>query len=464
MSVRLYSQDGKITVFGFKKTYAVHLLTPNPRKMNKNSTCPGKYFLLTLILLTLLSSTRAQSVPKLKFRQPILVAGTAGMVGATYQFANVTAGVDAFVRIEDINNGAILVNIDDSIIGYYDAWQPTVGGPNAAGSSYIKWNIDFKTTGGAVYTFAKVDAAAIDVDGDNANISEFVGVNGQSSYDVPNQIPTLLNVTSLPDTDNVYHDDPSLNNLWAFGPVTNRADIDTSSEDVRVNYHFLNTSKVKIYTGSTVRAPGGALNRYHSIYFMDIAGRSINVLPVTYRTFDATLNNNAVNLFWIMEAQKGNDHFEVERSFDQATFSTVAIILGAPSNSNQYSFKDASPELLNHAVIYYRLKQVDADGKFTYSAVKAIRVNAAISKAFVQVSPNPYLDKLNVNFVSDAAGKAEVRLVAASGNLVKIVSASITRGYNNLQLQDLQSQAAGLYVANIIINGKVVSSLKVIKQ
>jgi len=154
----------------------------------------------------------------------------------------------------------------------------------------------------------------------------------------------------------------------------------------------------------------------------------------------------------------------VERSFDQATFSTVAIILGAPSNSNQYSFKDASPELLNHAVIYYRLKQVDADGKFTYSAVKAIRVNAAISKAFVQVSPNPYLDKLNVNFVSDAAGKAEVRLVAASGNLVKIVSASITRGYNNLQLQDLQSQAAGLYVANIIINGKVVSSLKVIKQ
>ena len=174
------------------------------------------------------------------------------MVGATYEFANVTSGVDAFVRIEDINNGAILVNIDDSTIGYYDAWQPTVGGPNVAGSSYIKWNIDFKTSAGSAYVFATVDAAAIDVDGDNASISEFVGVNGQSSYDVPTQIPTLLTITSLSDTDNVNRDDPSPTNLWAFGPVTNRADIDTSSEDVRINYHFINTSKIKFYTGSTV--------------------------------------------------------------------------------------------------------------------------------------------------------------------------------------------------------------------
>ncbi|MEO6221589.1 MAG: hypothetical protein ABIO81_14245, partial [Ginsengibacter sp.] len=197
-------------------------------------------------LLTI--SIQAQSVPKLKFRQSQVVSGIEGMVGATYKFANVISGVDAFVRIEDINNGAILVNIDDSTIGYYDAWQPTVGGPNAVGSSYIKWDIEFKTSAGAAYLFAIVDAAAIDVDGDNASISEFVGVNGQSSYDVPTLIPTLLDVMSLSDTDNVYGDDPSINNLWAFGPVTYRPAIDTSSEDVRINYHFTNTTKIKFYT------------------------------------------------------------------------------------------------------------------------------------------------------------------------------------------------------------------------
>ena len=184
-----------------------------------------------------------------------------------------------------------------------------------------------------------------------------------------------------------------------------------------------------------------------------------SVLPVTYRTFDATLNNNTVNLSWITDAQTGNDHFEVERSFDQTNFSTAGIVLGAQSHnsiSNQYSFKDGAPELLNHTVIYYRLKQVDADGKFTYSVVKIVRIDTAVTvtKAFAQVSPNPYMDKLNVNFVSDASGTAEVRLTGASGNLVKITTSSITKGYNNIQLQDLQAQAPGLYIATIVINGK----------
>jgi hypothetical protein len=424
-------------------------------------------FLITIVTFFFISFSQAQTAPKLKFRQPQLVAGIDKKVGATYKFRNVTAGVDAFVRIEDINNGAILVNIDDSVVGYYDAWQPTVGGPNVLGTSYIKWNIDFKTTAGLVYTFAKVDAAAIDVDGDNSGTAEFVGVNGQSSYDIPSQIPTLLTIKILSDTDNVYGDDPSPMNLWAFGPVTNRADIDTSSEDVRINYHFINSSKVKFYTGSTVSVPGGALNRYHSIYFLDITAKVISVLPVTYRAFDAILNNNVVNVAWITDVQTGNDHFEVERSFDQTNFSTIGIILGAQhtdGNSSQYSFKDGAQELQNHTVIYYRLKQVDTDGKFTYSVVKLVRMNTVVTKAFVQVSPNPYMDRLNVNFVSDASGKAEVRLTGASGNLVKSSASLIAKGYNNIQLQDLQSQAAGLYVATIIINGKAVASLKVIKQ
>ena len=120
--------------------------------MTKNSTLLLKCFLLTITTLFFLLTARADHgqnpAPKLKFRQPQLVSGINGAVGATYKFASVTTGVDAFITIEDINNGAILVNIDDSTIGYYDAWQPTVGGPNVAGTSYIKWSIEFKKTDG----------------------------------------------------------------------------------------------------------------------------------------------------------------------------------------------------------------------------------------------------------------------------------------------------------------------------
>jgi hypothetical protein len=55
-----------------------------------------------------------------------------------YKFSNVIPGVDAFVKIENIVNAATLVNIDDSTLGYYNAWQPTVGGAGTYGFSYIK--------------------------------------------------------------------------------------------------------------------------------------------------------------------------------------------------------------------------------------------------------------------------------------------------------------------------------------
>ena len=64
---------------------------------------------------------------------------------------------------------------------------------------------------------------------------------------------------------------------------------------------------------------------------------------------------------------------EVERSFDQNNFSTAAFILGAQSSNNdlsQYSFTDEAKGIMNHNIIYYRLKQVDINGSFSYSSIK----------------------------------------------------------------------------------------------
>ena len=429
---------------------------------------------LTLRNLTILiictfffpSLTNAQAVsPKLKFSSPVLVSGTAGQKKATYKFSNVISGVDAFVKIESIKNGATLTNIDDSTLGYYDAWQPVIGGPGTPGLSYIKWAIEFKTTSGSEYKFPVMDLTAVDVDGDNSRVREFIDMNGQSSADVPTIIPTLLNLSNTSNDDNEEGDDDSQENLHALAPVSNRVGIDTASLDVKINYHFSNKSKFKVSLGSQVDGTTGAVatDRYNSLYFMSTSNVLI-VLPVTYRVFDATVNNNKVNLSWITDLETLNNHFEIERSFDQTNFSTIAIILAGQSDntSNQYNFVDASAEVASHKVMYYRLKQIDANGKFNYSEVKMARI-ATVTKATVQIFPNPFMDKLNVNFVSDATGKAEVRLINAGGNIIKVVTSLITKGFNTVQLQDLNSQAPGVYIANIINNGQVVASLKVIK-
>jgi hypothetical protein len=447
--------------------------------MHKNSTLVGKYIIMLAASALFSFSTQAQipqtetTSPKLRFASPVLVSGTGGQLNATYKFSDVIPGVDAFVKIEKINNGAKLVNIDDSTLGYYNAWQPTVGGPGTYGSSSITWSIAFKTTSGSGYTFPIMDLTAVDIDGDNQRVREFIDMEGQSSWDVPTVVPTLLSISYInsPGSENENdNQNGSSTVLHVLGPVTNRTDIDTASLDVKMNYHFLNQSNLTVTIGSQVdnngTTGGIATDRYSSLYFKSTSN-AIKLLAVAYRAFDVTLNNNKVNLLWITGVETGSDYFEVERSFDQTNFSTIGMILGAQSNnsiSNQYSFKDDSPELLKHTVIYYRLKDVNPDGKFTYSVVKTVRINAMAAKPFVKASPNPYIDKLNINFVSDVTGKGEVRLISASGNLVKITASSITKGYNNILLQDLQSQAPGLYIANIMINDKVVASVKVLKQ
>ncbi len=437
--------------------------------MNKNSTLVGKCITVLTILTFLSSSIKAQITPKLKFNSPVLVAGTDGQIGATYKFSNVITNIDAYVTIEDIVNGAVLKNIDNTSTGYYDAWQPTVGGPGTYGSSYIKWDVKFDSAG-TPHKFSTLYASAIDVDGDNVRVREFIGVNGQSSYTVPTQIPSLLTLNTTKDTDNITGTDASDSNLIALGPVVNRIGIDTLSEDVRINFNFANKSEFKIYTGSEVDNNGNtgaiATDRFHCIYFADITG-IYSILPVTYQNFNAILNNNKVDLTWTTSAET-TDHFEVERSFDHANFTTVGLILGAQSQIkgvDQFNVEDKSQEISNHAVVYYRLKQEDATGSITYSSVKMVRIsNAMEQKVSIQVMPNPYMDKLNINFISNKSGKAEIRMISVAGTVIKKTATEINKGSNTISLQDLSSQIPGIYVVSIVVNGELIGSQKIIKN
>lgn len=208
-------------------------------------------------------------------------------------------------------------------------------------------------------------------------------------------------------------------------------------------------------------------------YFFSLSTKAQPLTPelkivqsqVTYHSFEAIAVKNKVNLSWLTEPEKTNDHFEVERSYDQKEFTTIGIILGAENpdaSLSQYDFRDGEPGLTAHNEVYYRLKYFDAAENFSYSIIKKVVMN--IPKMNVQVMPNPYMDKLNVTFSSDAGGTAEVRLLSISGSLVKKIQSTIAPGYTTLRLKDLNSQAPGLYIVDVVVNGKVLVSQKIIKQ
>ena len=222
--------------------------------------------------------------PSLVFRNPQLVSGTGGQVNAIYKFSNVTPGADAYIRIDSLVGGAKLVNMDVTSFGYQDAWQPQVGGPSLplGNKSYIRWEITFKATGTPdAYYFNCFSLSAVDIDGDNVGIQEFIEAFNVSNYNY--LLPTVLTLSQ------------SGNSVTALGPVDNRKDIDTLADDTRIRFDYSGVNKIVIRTGAMVnpfpRSGTLSTDRYNCLYFKSISSNR-STLPVKFIDFKAGLKEN----------------------------------------------------------------------------------------------------------------------------------------------------------------------------
>ena len=438
-------------------------LKPQTTKKMKTFTTITKAFYALIILALTTTTVKSQcSAPDLSFKNPTLYSGVAGQKNAKYKFPSVYPGVDAYISIVDIVGGAKLTNIDDVVNGYGDAWQPVVDRPSSPlnNMSYINWQIDFCTSVTVVpYTFYCFTLSAIDIDGDGSKIREFIEAQGPITYNT--KLTTLLTVTTGADY------------VRGMGPVTTKTGIDTSAWDTNINFNYNNLSSVRVKTGAKVQATGGSSSdpRLNCIFFRKIGNPAAfsaitTPLPVKYTSFDATVKNTTVSLNWNTQMEVNSNHFEVERSFDSRNFSTLAMVLDAYSangNNKSYKYKDNGAELAGKAVVYYRIKQVDADGKATYSTVLSVRLQSK-SGVTMQVSPNPFMEKLTVRFESAAAGNAEVRIVNMTGQTIASKQTIIGEGYNNLQVEGLNKLSSGMYVAQVYVNGVIVDTQKVIRN
>ncbi len=112
-------------------------------------------------------------------------------------------------------------------------------------------------------------------------------------------------------------------------------------------------------------------------------GLSIN-LPISLISFEAEKNNRVVDLTWITETETNNAFFELEHSADGFRYEPIYKVDGA-GFSDQRIYYDFSHQFPVNGYNYYRLKQVDFDGRLSYSKVIEIRFN---SKGIYQLMPN----------------------------------------------------------------------------
>jgi hypothetical protein len=134
-----------------------------------------------------------------------------------------------------------------------------------------------------------------------------------------------------------------------------------------------------------------ATGSYNNLYAAVLAVTGIN-LPIALSTFQARSEEGGILITWKVSSELNNDYMAIEKSRDGLQFQEIGRVKGrgTATSAFTYSFVDAHPL---SSINYYRLKQVDTDGKFTYS--KTITAN---SDGFIQlyVYPNPVSERIFV--------------------------------------------------------------------
>lgn len=176
------------------------------------------------------------------------------------------------------------------------------------------------------------------------------------------------------------------------------------------------------------------------------------VLPILLSSFNTTIKQNAVLLTWQTANEINNDYFSVERSNNGTNGFTAIATVKSKGNSTQtqfYSFEDSKPVI---GMNYYRLKQVDKDGKITQSKTLPIDF-AKISK--VKVFPNPVKTLLNVEGL---VGPTTLSIIDMNGKTL-----TSTKTTYNIYSLNVRILPAGTYYLQIICEHKI-ESLKFIKE
>ena len=182
--------------------------------------------------------------------------------------------------------------------------------------------------------------------------------------------------------------------------------------------------------------------RDESIRFSDISIEELSTLPVTLTSFTAKKEAKAIELKWNTASEQNNSHFDVQRSADGVTFSNLGKVNGAGNSTAPlaYYFKDNSPA---SGTNYYRLSQVDFDGKTTLS--NPVSVNLGFGKSTMQVYALPNSSNVIVNILTGQASKGQIIIYSVNGQKVCEIAVSLGKGNNDISV-NLISADKGIFI------------------
>ncbi|WP_221389919.1 T9SS type A sorting domain-containing protein [Dyadobacter sp. NIV53] len=204
-------------------------------------------------------------------------------------------------------------------------------------------------------------------------------------------------------------------------------------------------------SGISFRIYGNNASTYLGVLYFDqivINGTvTSTVLPVSLTYFNARLLEKNVHLSWETAWEKNSKEFVIERSTDLFEFTSIGSITagGDASGRLQYNFVDDNPV---SGVSYYRIKMVDKDANYNYSATRDIIIRS--DSDALQVYPNP-VSANQIRIFKNNIDPDALLLTNLTGQNITFTVADFESNF--LTLLPAQPLPSGLYILSIFKNG-----------
>lgn len=331
--------------------------------------------------------------------------------------------------------------------------------PNGNGDNIVQGNL---TVAGTLTTGGNLDingGAAVFQSGATANIGTLDGVAPPADTDDitvfgGGSLTIESGATVNVDDDVIVGVAPS-----SAGTITVDGTLNVADDIVVVDTEPSESSITSSSTGGIVNATGtitdGECNDSNngnyasgSFTFCDCTGGGVPcnaVLPIELAAFTAEYLEGKVQLKWSTASETNNDYFIVEKSINGEIFDAIATIQGA-GNSNYIRSYNYTDKNINTQANYYRLKQVDIDGKSTYS--KVIAVFTDYMGSLSEVYPNP----LNLDEGKDLVIHISEFIEGADYN-ISVISNTGTVAYRESGVAEQSMLSINLSQANNIAPG-----------
>lgn len=215
-------------------------------------------------------------------------------------------------------------------------------------------------------------------------------------------------------------------------------------------FNLVNANGVTVSINITIAANGNiTVNTINGIAPTTCA---MLPLPIELVHLDIATKESNLQLSWKTASETNNKGFEIERSTDGANFYKIGWVdgQGTTRDDSHYSYHDH--DIIANVNYYYRLKQVDLDGKSSHSTIVTGKIIKDVAIQFEQVAPNPANSLINAVIVAQEEEEVGYALFDQLGKLILEGRGQLSPGLNNFRI-DVEQVANGQYYLKLQAGG-----------